>query len=129
MHTDTGAITPTNKASLWMLICSCAPHAHVEDHIQRLKELGLERFPFTNVEANQTWLTVVCMAADLVRWFQLICCDGELVNTRPKRLRWQLWHMPARIIRAAGKDIIRILDGWPTTTELLAAHTRINALT
>ena len=103
-------------------------HAHVEDHIQRLKESGLSRFPFTNLEANQAWLAVVCMAADLVRWFQLICCDTELRDARPKRLRWQLWHTPARIIRAAGRDTIRILDGWPTTTALLAAHARINAL-
>lgn len=36
-------------------------HARVEDHIQRLKDSGLERFPFTDWEANQAWLqTVLC---------------------------------------------------------------------
>ncbi len=104
-------------------------HAHVEDHINRLKDSGLCRFPFAKLEANQAWLALVCMAADLVRWFQLICCTGELASARPKRLRWQLWHTPARIIRTAGRDILRVLDGWPTTRQLLDAHARIAALT
>jgi len=46
------------------------PHAHVEDHIRRLKASGLERFPFTNLDANEAWLFLVCLGADLVRWFQ-----------------------------------------------------------
>ncbi|MGH9260253.1 MAG: IS1380 family transposase, partial [Acidimicrobiales bacterium] len=47
-------------------------HAHVENHIRRLKDSGLCRFPFSNAAANQAWLTIVCFAADLVRWFQLL---------------------------------------------------------
>jgi hypothetical protein len=31
------------------------------------------RFPFTSFEANTNWLMTVTMAADLVRWFQLLC--------------------------------------------------------
>lgn len=104
-------------------------HAHVEDHINRLKDSGLARFPFTKLEANQAWLALLTMAADLVRWFQLLCCTTDLTSARPKRLRWQLWHTPARIIRSAGHDVIRILDNWPTTHQLLHAHARINALT
>ena len=45
-------------------------HAHVEDFIARLKDSGLERFPFTGFEANQAWLQTVMWAADLVTWFQ-----------------------------------------------------------
>ncbi len=104
-------------------------HAHVEDHIGRLKESGLLRFPFATLEANQAWLQVVCWAADLVRWFQLLCLQGPLAQARPKRLRWTLWHTPARIIRTARQDVVRILDGWPTTENLLAAYQRISALT
>ena len=33
--------------------------------------------------------------ADLVRWFQQLCCTGELASAEPKRLRWSLWHTPA----------------------------------
>ncbi len=100
-------------------------HAHVEDHIKRLKDSGLERFPFTDLDANRAWMQLVCLAADLVRWFQHLCCTGELATAEPKRLRWSLWHTPARIVRRAGRDIIRIINGWPTTSDLLDAHQRI----
>ena len=53
-------------------------HAHVEDHIGRLKDSGLLRFPFTDFAANAAWLAVVCWGADLVRWFQLLCVTGPL---------------------------------------------------
>ena len=103
-------------------------HAHVEDNIKRLKDSGLERFPFTNLHANQAWMQIVCLAADLVRWFQHLCCHGELATAAPKRLRWTLWHTPARIVSRAGHDIIRIINGWPTTNDLLNAHQHITAL-
>ena len=103
-------------------------HAHVEDHIKRLKDSGLERFPFTDLDANRAWMQLVCLAVDLVRWFQHLCCTGELAAAEPKRLRWSLWHTPARIVRRAGRDIVRILDGWPTTTDLLDANHRITAI-
>ncbi len=103
-------------------------HAHVEDHIKRLKDSGLERFPFTNLDANRAWMQLVCLAADLVRWFQHLCCTGHLATAEPKRLRWTLLHTPARIVRRAGRDIIRIIDGWPTTADLLKAHQHITAI-
>jgi hypothetical protein len=52
-------------------------HVHVESHIQRLKDSGLCRMPFSSFEANQTWLLPVAIAADLVRWLQLLCLDGR----------------------------------------------------
>ena len=104
-------------------------HAHVEDHIGRLKDSGLLRFPFTDFAANAAWLAVVCWGADLVRWFQLLCVTGPLARALPKRLRWQLWHKPARIVRKARGDIIRILDGWPTAPDILAAYRHVAALT
>lgn len=104
-------------------------HAHVEDHIRRLKDSGLDRFPFVDLDANRARLAIVAFAADLVRWFQLVCLDGPLAIAEPKTLRWQLWHTPARLIRRARQQIVRILDDWPTTDALLNAYTRINLLT
>ena len=104
-------------------------HAHVEDHIRRLKDSGLCRFPFTSLDANRAWLATVCFAGDLVRWFQLLCLTGQLARAEPKTLRWRLWHAPARLIHHARQDVVRILDGWPDAHAILAAHTRITALT
>ena len=104
-------------------------HAHVEDFIQRLKDAGLERFPFTDFESNQAWLQTVMWAADLVTWFQTLCLTGPLARAKAKRLRWTFWHAPARIITTARRDIVRILDRWPTAHEILAAYRNIAALT
>lgn len=104
-------------------------HTHVEDHIRRLKDSGLERFPFSDLEANEAWLATICTAADLVRWFQLLCVTGPLAAAEPKTLRWRLWHTPARVIRKARRDVIRLLDGWPDSDTILAAYQHITALT
>jgi hypothetical protein len=104
-------------------------HAHVEDHIRRLKASGLERFPFSDLDANRAWMALVCFAADLVRWFQLLCLRGPLAIAEPKTLRWQLWHTPARVVRHARQTIVRLLDDWPTADVLLAAYSRIPRVT
>lgn len=104
-------------------------HAHVEDHIRRLKDSGLCRFPFRDLDANRAWLAAVCHAADLVRWFQLLCLTGQLVAAEPKTLRRRLWHAPARLIHHARRDIVRILDAWPDAPAIVAAHARIATLT
>jgi hypothetical protein len=104
-------------------------HAHVEDNIKRLKESGANRFPFTDIDANRAWLTVVCHADALVRWFQHLCLTGTLAAAEPKALRWGLWHTPARIVNHARRQIVRVLDGWPSTPALLDAYQQIALIT
>ena len=104
-------------------------HAHVENHIARLKDSGLCRFPFSSFEANANWMAVVMLSADLVRWFQLLCCDGYWSCARPKALRWGLFHAPGRIVRTARRSIVRILEHWPEAGILLRAYRQIEAIT
>ena len=89
----------------------------------------MERFPFVDLDANRAWLALVCFADSLVRWFQLLCLTGPLAVAEPKRLRWTLWHTPARLVRRSRRRVVRILDGWPTTDELLAAYQRVALIT
>ena len=104
-------------------------HAHVERHIQRLKDSGLCRMPFTSFEANATWMMTVAMSADLVRWFQLLCFDGPWVDARPKAMRWGIFHAPGRLIHRSRQRVVRIIDGWPGTDALLEAYRRIPLIT
>jgi hypothetical protein len=104
-------------------------HAHVEDHIGRLKDSGLCRFPFSNLAANRSWLVLVALAADLVRWFQLLCLDGGLAKARPKALRWSFFHAPGRLVRTGRQLVVRVIDTWPTADGLVTAHERIAAIT
>ncbi len=104
-------------------------HAHVESHIQRLKDSGLCRFPFTKLGANEAWMFAVMLSADLVRWFQLVCLDDAWRDARPKALRWGIFHAPGRLIRTARRRIVRVIDGWPTTEVILDAYKRIALIT
>jgi hypothetical protein len=104
-------------------------HAHVEQHICRLKDSGLTRFPFTSFEANATWMMTVVLSADLVRWFQLLCFTGSWTDARPKALRWGIFHAPGRLVHRARQRVVRIIDGWQTTDVLLDAYRRIALIT
>ena len=76
-------------------------HARVEDHIARLKDSGAKRFPFRDLAANAAWHQLAALADTVVRWFQQTCLTGALKHARPKTLRWNLWHTPARLARHA----------------------------
>jgi hypothetical protein len=102
-------------------------HAHGEQHIARLKDSGLMRFPFTSFEANTNWLMTGALAADLVRWFQLLCFAWK--DARPKALRWGIFHAPGRLVLRARRRVVRIVDGWPSTRALLDAYQRIELIT
>ena len=104
-------------------------HAHVENHIERLKDSGLCRFPFSDFEANANWMTAVMLAADLVRWFQLLCLEGYWRSARPKALRWAIFHAPGRIVSSARRRIVRLLDGWPSAEAILAAYLQLELIT
>jgi hypothetical protein len=84
---------------------------------------------FSNFEADATWLMIVALAADLVRWFQLICTDGYWRDARPKTLRWKLGHTPGRIVKRARQLVIRTPTFWPDADALLRAFKRIALLT
>ena len=103
-------------------------HAHVELRLQRLKDSGLLAFPFSDLEANRTWMASVMMAADLVRWFQLLCLDGTWAKAQPKALRWGLFHAPGRLVRSGRRQVMRILNGWPSADALLGAYRRLDLI-
>lgn len=73
-------------------------------------------------------MATVLMAADLVRWFQLLCLDGCWRKARPKDLRWGLLHAPGRLVHTARQLAVRILDGWPNADALLGADAKMAAL-
>ena len=73
-------------------------------------------------------MMAVCLAADLLRWFQLLCLEGTWVNARPKTLRWGLLHAPGRLVHRARQRVVRIIEGWPGTEALLGAYRRIALL-
>ena len=96
-------------------------HARIENTIADLKDSGLKRMPFRDYSANAAWAQLVALSHTLVRWFQQLRLHGPLAQAAPKRLRWQLWHAPARLVRSSRKWTLRLPDWWPAAPQLLHA--------
>jgi hypothetical protein len=71
--------------------------ARVEDHIRNDKDTGLANLPFRDFELNAVWLELVLIAHDLIAWTKALLLEGELARAEPKRLRYRLLHVAARL--------------------------------
>jgi hypothetical protein len=108
--------------------CRHRQRAHVEDRIRDDKDTGLAKFPFKQFQLNQVWLQIVLLAHDLIVWTQALLLDGELAKAEPKRLRYRLLHVAARLAFHGRRGRLRLQHDWPWATELAAAFTRLKAL-
>jgi len=102
--------------------------AHAETHIRNDKDTGLRNLPFRDFEHNRVWLMLVAIAHDLLVWTRRLLLTGELASCEPKRLRYRLLHVAARLAFHARKATLRIDTAWPWADALVAAFTRARAL-
>ena len=75
--------------------------ARVEDRIRDDKDTGLAKLPFKQFALNEVWSAIVMLAHDLIVWTQALCLDDELAKAEPKRLRYRLLHLAARLASPA----------------------------
>jgi hypothetical protein len=102
--------------------------ARVEDHIRNDKDTGLRNLPFRDFEHNRVWLEIVRIAHDLICWTQRLLLTGELARAEPKRLRYRLLHVAARLAFHARTATLRLHASWPWASDLAAAFQRLRAL-
>jgi hypothetical protein len=103
-------------------------HARVEDRIRAAKDMGMENLPFRDVCPNENWLALVLAAQDLLAWTKGICLDDELISAEPKRLRYALFHVAARLARSGRQVRVRIQATWPWADSLARAFARLRRL-
>ena len=84
-------------------------HADVEAVIKDGKDLGLRRLPSHSFTFNQTWCTLVAIAADLLAWLRHLALDHHPILSRatPATLRRALLHVPARLVHRARKRLMQ----------------------
>ena len=102
--------------------------ARVGDHIRNDKDTGLRNPPFRDFEHNRVWLEIVRLAHDLIVWTQRLLLTGELAKAEPKRLRYRLLHVAARLAFHARTATLRLQATWRWAGELAAAFARLKAL-
>jgi hypothetical protein len=102
--------------------------ARVEDRIRDDKDTGLAKLPFREFALNEVWLEIVLLAHDLIVWTQTLLLDGELQKAEPKRLRYQLLHVAARLVCSGRRAKLHLQRTWPWASELATAFHRLKAL-
>ena len=121
-------LTDQPDEDIAVLECRHRQHAHVEDRIRDDKDTGLAKFPFKEFALNEVWLEIVMLAHDLIIWTQALALDGDLAKAEPKRLRYRLLHVAARLAFSGRRAKLHLQDTWPWVTELKAAFERLKAL-
>jgi hypothetical protein len=102
--------------------------ARVEDRIRDDKDTGLAKLPFKQFALNEVWLEIVMLAHDLIVWTQALCLDDELAKAEPKRLRYRLLHLAARLAFSGRRGKLHLPAAWPWTEALKAAFEKLNTL-
>lgn len=103
-------------------------HATVEDRIRCGKTTGFGRFPSRRFPVNAAWLELRLAAIDLLAWTRVLLLDGELAPAEPKKLRYRILHVAARITRGGRRRRLRISATGHWRHELAAAFHHLAAL-
>jgi hypothetical protein len=88
----------------------------------------MRNLPFRDFEHNRVWLEIVRIAHDLIVWTQRLLLTGELAKAEPKRLRYRLLHVAARLAFHARTATLRLQASWPWASDLTIAFQRLSAL-
>jgi DDE family transposase len=102
--------------------------ARCEDRIRCAKDSGLRNLPLHGFAANQIWLELVALAAELTAWTQMLALDGPARRWEPKRLRLRVFSAVGRLVRGGRQLRLRLARHWPWTDLIATAITRLQML-
>ncbi|MGW0503824.1 IS1380 family transposase [Micromonospora sp. NPDC003241] len=127
-HQIVATDTPPGTGSIQFLEARHRAHARIEDRIRTGKDTGFGRFPSRLFAINHAWLQLALTGIDLLAWTQNLLLDSDLATAEPKKLRYRLLHVAARITRTARRTRLAIANDWPWTDALTSAFTALAAL-
>ena len=96
--------------------------AVIELAIRDLKDSALSHLPSGNFSANGAWLACAALAHNLLRWCALLgktTAPGTL--TVSKTMRTRFISVPARLVNASGRLVLRGPKNWPWAQQFLSA--------
>jgi hypothetical protein len=80
------------------------------------------------IVGHEDELELSLAAIDLLAWTRALLLDGDLATAEPKKLRYRLLHVAARLTRGGRRLRLRISQTWPWRNELATAFHRLAAL-
>ena len=121
-------LTDQEDPDIQVLECHHRQRAHIEDDIRNDKDTGMRKLPFHEYKLNEVWLELVLIAHNLIVWTQTLLLHGDLAKAEPKRLRYRLLHVAARLALHARQARLRLQASWPWAAALAAAFTRLETI-
>jgi len=85
---------------------------------------GLGRFQSRQFAINAAWLELALVGIALLAWTRTLLPGSDHALAEPKKLRYRLLHVAARITRTARQTRLRIAETWPWAADLAAAFVR-----
>lgn len=121
-------LTDQTDPDIQLLECRHRQRARIEDDIRNDKDTGLRKLPFHDYALNEVWLELVLIAHNLLVWTQTLLLTGDLAKAEPKRLRYRLLHVAARLSLHARQARLRLQATWPWAAALAAAFAKLEAI-
>lgn len=84
--------------------------------------------PSRYFKVNQAWCTLLALATELARWFQLLATEGKLARAEPAALRTRLLDVPAKLAGHARRRELKHDPAWPASTDIVDTRDAVQAL-
>lgn len=102
--------------------------ARAEDRIRAARATGLRNLPLRGTAQNKMWLEIVQIALDLLAWMPMLALTGRARLWEPRRLRFRLFSVAARLVTTGRRRILRLARHRPWAHEITAALERLALL-
>lgn len=100
-----------------------------EETIRQLKgDFGLCHAPLENFFGNWLWWHAAALAYNVARWIRVLALPEAFATCRGKRLRVGFFNVAARVVRHAGRLVVRLPRAYAHADAFVEALTRIRRL-
>lgn len=125
----TAFATNTRGGQLAALELRHRRRARCEDRIRAAKSTGLSKLPLHGFQQNQIWIAIVMLACELTAWLQMLALTtSDARRWEPKRLRYRLLWIAARLARRNRRTHLRLAATAPYVQLAVTAYQHLAAL-
>ena len=119
--------TATEGAALIRWHYQKAGHIEIVHDVLK-NELGGGVLPCGAFGANAAWFRLCCLAHNVLSAMKTHVLPPKLADARPKRLRFAVFTMPARVLSHARRICARVAAAYAAACELLLSRRRLRRL-
>jgi len=115
--------------SPWRVYLFYRPRATIEKNIRELLyDYPMGKIPTDSWTSNVAFFQILLFAADIVHWFKRLCLPKEYLTTTLETIRTDFIVVPAKLVKKARRNIVRLPHDYHYQKEFLQAFQKICAL-